>query len=368
MEAIAPIPVLAEAYSHAIQSLVREEQLEFDSFLLGVKGAQDHPEEAGALRRAAGVALYEAWQCQKRVEFKRAEAIFRLRLLPPGFSEEELSIEVERRSLYLYGRYQKLERGISQSRWLCKRCEGRGCKRCDGRGRFYERSVQELISELAAPFFRSPVLAAFHGMGREDCDVLMLGEGRPFVLEVTDPRRRSGDLPALAAAINAKHAGLISVKNLRIVGREVRARIKAAKADKSYRAVCQFEAPAPSADKIQALPENFQDRLLEQRTPERVSQRRADLVRPRRIRELAVESIEDDRCTLRLRTESGTYVKEFISGDDGRTRPSIAEVLGVPCLCARLDVLDIHISDDEAIGGEGGPDKASDSDGEEGVS
>ena len=37
----------------------------------------------------------------------------------------------------------------------------------------------------------------FHGMGREDIDALCLGEGRPFVLELSEPRIRDIDLDEL---------------------------------------------------------------------------------------------------------------------------------------------------------------------------
>ena len=43
-----------------------------------------------------------------------------------------------------------------------------------------------------------------------------------------------------------------------------------------------------------------------------------------------------------VRVESGTYVKELVSGDGGRTRPSLSEILAVPCTCKALDVLEVH--------------------------
>ena len=39
--------------------------------------------------------------------------------------------------------------------------------------------------------------------------------------------------------------------------------------------------------------------------------------------------------------QHGTYVKEWISGDDERTSPSLAKLLGVGCRCAELDVQEI---------------------------
>jgi tRNA pseudouridine synthase 10 len=47
---------------------------------------------------------------------------------------------------------------------------------------------------------------------------------------------------------------------------------------------------------------------------------------------------------LQVRTQAGLYVKELISGDGGRTRPSAAEVLGVPAACAELDVIAVHVN------------------------
>src|SRR2546422_4343131 len=46
---------------------------------------------------------------------------------------------------------------------------------------------------------------ALHGMGREDVDARMLGRGRPFILEIKEPVRRTVDLPAVEGAVN--HSG-----------------------------------------------------------------------------------------------------------------------------------------------------------------
>jgi len=51
-----------------------------------------------------------------------------------------------------------------------------------------------------------------------------------------------------------------------------------------------------------------------------------------------------------LLTDGGLYVKELVSGDDGRTRPSLSEVLGVPATVVELDVM--CITSREFPGGE----------------
>jgi tRNA pseudouridine synthase 10 len=41
--------------------------------------------------------------------------------------------------------------------------------------------------------------------------------------------------------------------------------------------------------------------------------------------------------------EGGLYIKELISGDEGRSKPSVSEVLGINALCEQLDVLQVNI-------------------------
>ncbi|MGB4611299.1 MAG: tRNA pseudouridine(54/55) synthase Pus10, partial [Methanothermobacter thermautotrophicus] len=44
---------------------------------------------------------------------------------------------------------------------------------------------------------------------------------------------------------------------------------------------------------------------------------------------------------LIIKGEGGLYIKELISGDSGRTEPSVSSVLGVPARCVALDVLEV---------------------------
>jgi tRNA pseudouridine synthase 10 len=87
---------------------------------------------------------------------------------------------------------------------------------------------------------------------------------------------------------------------------------------------------------------SFKNATIDQRTPRRVEHRRADLVRKRMIHWVKADSITDDSFDLELETDSGTYVKEFVSGDDGRSVPSFSERLGIQCKVETLDVLAIN--------------------------
>ena len=46
---------------------------------------------------------------------------------------------------------------------------------------------------------------------------------------------------------------------------------------------------------------------------------------------------------LVIECEGGLYIKELISGDKNRSKPSVAEKLGTSAKCVQLDVLDVNI-------------------------
>ena len=60
---------------------------------------------------------------------------------------------------------------------------------------------------------------------------------------------------------------------------------------------------------------------------------------------LALDPLPDGALRLRVHCQHGTYVKEWISGDEGRTTPSLASLLGVGARCRQLDVEEILTDD-----------------------
>jgi tRNA pseudouridine synthase 10 len=248
--------------------------------------------------------------------------------------------------VYLESRYRKLERGLPQTIFYCPECKGnrrksRGCERCEGFGKLTKDSVQEMIGRKAIPLFRAK-RGKFHGAGREDIDVLMLGRGRPFVYEVVDSRGPDADLTRLDEMIREEYAGRIELEPFRRVERERVPYWKESKFDKLYRVQVEFSGEV-SPEVVRALAGKSFD--IAQRTPTRVAHRRADLERHRHVSIQTVGECVDGTLSLDIRCLHGTYVKEWISSDDGRTTPSLTSVLGVPSKCAALDVLDILTDD-----------------------
>jgi tRNA pseudouridine synthase 10 len=249
-----------------------------------------------------------------------------------------------RSRIFLESRYRKLVRGLPQTIFWCPECKGdrrrrAGCPTCQGFGKLTRESVQELIGRRVLPAFGART-GAFHGAGREDVDVLMLGRGRPFVYEVIGARRTDVDLEALRSEILARAPGQIELAPFARVDKGRVAYWKQAQFDKIYRAEVRVAAPVPDVAAARA----FAGAIV-QRTPQRVAHRRADLDRERRLSVLDLRPLGDDRIELRVLCQHGTYVKEWISGDGGRTAPSLASLLGAPCECALLDVEEVLTDD-----------------------
>ncbi len=260
-------------------------------------------------------------------------------------------VELHVNSLFIYGRYRKLVRGIPQTKWPCRECLGQGCSRCKDTGKMYPESVEELI---AAPLLdvTHGKSVRFHGAGREDIDACMLGNGRPFVIEILTPRKRNIDLEEAAKKINQFAQGKVEVDQLRFSTKEMVKLLKSSSAttEKTYKVIAQTEKPLhPKAqEKLETIPMPLE---IMQRTPQRVIHRRADKVRRKQIYELRVTSLKSDRIILLIRCQGGLYIKEFISGDDDRTTPSITEILGKTIKCIQLDVIDVNLPD-EVLHGE----------------
>lgn len=253
-----------------------------------------------------------------------------------GLTDGEVELQVA--SIFIRGRYRKLVRGIPQTRWPCRECRGRGCPRCDGTGRMYQESVDELIKPavIEAAQARDTV---FHGAGREDIDARMIGTGRPFVVEAVRPKTRTIDLAKLKEEINRRAEGKVEVLELSPSDAATVERLKEAAFEKTYSALVRFGAEIPE-EKLKSVLKELVT-TVDQRTPTRVSHRRADKLRVRKVYSADLVEVTGRTARITIRGDSGLYIKELISGDGGRTRPSLADALKVDAIVVELDVIDV---------------------------
>jgi tRNA pseudouridine synthase 10 len=275
-------------------------------------------------------------QTGKTVEYRKPE----MTLIINPFAEE---VKIQVNPLFVAGRYRKLVRDIPQSKWFCSSCRGKGCEKCGWTGKMYPESVEELVSK---PFLEAAEgeKTAFHASGREDIDARMLGSGRPFVVEISKPAKRFLDLRKLEETINDHAKGKVEVSNLRFTNKDVVRKLKKAEsAQKEYRVLIEFERNVSEEDL--RLLEKLANTSIKQQTPLRVLHRRADLTREKYIYKVKVKKVSLNKAEMEIRCQGGLYVKELVSGDEGRTVPSVSELLANKAKPIKLDVLNVIIED-----------------------
>jgi len=246
--------------------------------------------------------------------------------------------ELQVASLFIRGRYRKLVRGIPQTRWPCRECRGRGCPRCNYTGRMYQESVDEIIRPAVIQAAEAED-TVFHGAGREDIDARMLGRGRPFIVEAVRPRKRTIDLLKLHEEINRQAEGKVEVIDLALADSSMVERLKEAAFIKTYSALIRLGADV-AEEKLKSGLRRLVGQV-DQRTPTRVSHRRADKLRLRKVYSTDLIEVKGNLARINVKGESGLYIKELISGDGGRTQPNLAEILRVDAIVEELDVIDV---------------------------
>lgn len=247
-------------------------------------------------------------------------------------------IELQVNSIFIKGRYRKLIRGIPQTKWPCNHCRGKGCERCNYTGKRYNTSVEEIIAEPFMEVFKGKD-ESFHGAGREDIDVRMLGKGRPFVLQIKEPKIRKANLEEIKEKIN--RSGNVEVLNLEYGNKGDVVFFKNEPHRKTYLAVVECEEELSDEELLKVV-EKLKNSTINQRTPLRVAHRRADLIRVRKVYDVKVNRIDAKTFELNIHCDGGLYIKELISGDENRTSPSVSEILNKKCKCKTLDVLEVH--------------------------
>uniref|UniRef100_A0A8C7HGT5 tRNA pseudouridine synthase Pus10 n=1 Tax=Oncorhynchus kisutch TaxID=8019 RepID=A0A8C7HGT5_ONCKI len=224
-------------------------------------------------------------------------------------------------SVFVAGRYNKFSRTLPQTPWVI-----------DGERRM-ESSVEELIAASLFSSFRAEGFN-FSSSGREEVDVRTLGNGRPFALELLNPHRarfNKAEVRQLQETIN-QSSDKIRVRDLQIVSRDAMGHMKEGEEDKtkSYTALI-WTQKAINKDDITFLEET------------KVSHRRPLAVRERVIHTMSTCFLDTHHFHLKLRTQAGTYIKEFVHGDFGRTKPNLCDLLKTETDILELDVDSVDV-------------------------
>ncbi|KAL7309745.1 hypothetical protein PS15m_010590 [Mucor circinelloides] len=270
--------------------------------------------------------------------------------IPPSEPTERAkfdSVTLLHTSSHVGGRYLKFSREYSQTPWAIK-----------GR-KLAEHSVSECFAEIIRKYHRADD-TKFVTAGREDANVRMLGTGRPFYLELINPRTprlSEEEYKQIEQEINTQsiHKDNVQVRHLSYIEPKYTSIIKEGEETKTkrYRALVWLSEPLTDQvieriNKIGSSPFTIQ-----QKTPVRVFQRRSAAVRPKVIHTSTISRLHQDvdmnspearYGVLKLHTQAGTYIKEYVHGDLGRTLPNLASVGSIHSAdLLELDVMDVDL-------------------------
>lgn len=191
----------------------------------------------------------------------------------------------------------------------------------------------------------------------------MLGTGRPFAVELINPKTIKLSTSILRNLCNSINNGnnLIKIKDdLKVITRIDLRKLKEGEQvkTKTYRAVCicGIEITEYVIERLQ----NIKNLEVIQNTPLRVLHRRALCPRTRIIYEIRARlpsktEMEQFRkkfnqvsknstfLILDVKTQAGTYIKEFVHGDFGRSFPNLCAIIGHEIDIIALDVMNIDL-------------------------
>ena len=235
------------------------------------------------------------------------------------------SVNVEVMPWYIYLRYRKLVRGVSQVQLRLS----------------VFTSVQKELQKLNELFNSDEII--IHAAGREDVDARMLGQGRPTIIQVVKPRRRVS-FDELKSYVNNMNKTLIElvVDDVKEVKRRDVKKLKseAQKRPKIYRVLVLLRQDVDD-EKLKSLEQYFRNRQVTQYTPTRIKRKSPKKKRVRMVYEMKAIKLTNNLVELLIKCQGGLYVKELITGDYGRTNPNVSDVLGIEAIPIELDVLDV---------------------------
>nr|CAB3485417.1 unnamed protein product [Digitaria exilis] len=184
-------------------------------------------------------------------------------------------------------------------------------------------------------------------MGEASVEVRMLGSGRPFLVELLNVRSIPSEIEVqqIEDRINSSEKKYVRVRNLKLVGNEIWTMMREGEAEKQKQYAALIWTSRELAENDLHNISVTKDMEIVQKTPIRVLHRRSPLERKRIIHWMEIEKVEgsSNYYLLHLCTQAGTYIKEFVHGDLGRTHPSIGAILGCRAEILQLDVTDVKM-------------------------
>ena len=229
---------------------------------------------------------------------------------------------IQSKPIFLWGRYTKSERNLSQKQKPCITCLGKGCIDCNYHGISEFNSVEGLISKYIFEKFGA-TQAKITWIGGEDATSLVLGSGRPFFVKLFNPKKRH---PKLAKKITLEK---ITVKNLKLLKKTPTGPIQFTSKVKLH-ILCENKIDQNDLGKLEQLEKNTIA------VYEKLGKRAEKLTHGIRYNADSEKSFY-----LSMIVDGGLPLKRFVSGDN--IFPNISDILENKCKCETFDFEAIKI-------------------------
>lgn len=311
--------------------------IEFDTIQIGTHPPQSLAKNERELRNRAGLAQDAGWTINALIDHRIGHRL--LEQVDATLETEHPDVvavidlvaeqvEVDISPVYLYGRYRKLRPGIAQRVRECPACTGTGtvgnngeltCQNCDGSGRV--TSIEEMVAWSVRSILGGSDVK-LHTAGGEADDVLVKGTGRPFVLEVVEPRRRGIDIAEIEAEIAEVTDHRIVVDGLAYATPEIVEHVTHQPVRQRYRLTVTLADSRTEAEIEEAI-STLSEASIRQRIDK--GQRPHDVVRT--LQDPTAERLDGGLVAFEFGVESGIDIEAIATGGAGRTEPSLASVL-----------------------------------------
>ena len=236
-----------------------------------------------------------------------------------NFKDE--SCRLRAKHIFVYGRYNKKIRNLTQKQELCKSCNGIGCHNCEFKGIENIQSIEGIISNFLINKFDCKQVK-INWIGGEDQSSLVLGNGRPFFAKLLNPKKRN---KILQKTFDLKIISLSELKKLSV-------QPKGAVQFKSEISILiETEKPISSIQlkKLKILKNSIINLPNDKKNSKK------------RIYEIKYKKTGKTKFVLNLFVDGGIPIKSFVQNSD--MTPNISDLIENRCKCIQFDFKNILV-------------------------
>ena len=237
-----------------------------------------------------------------------------------NFKDE--SCRLRAKPLFVYGRYNKKIRNLTQKRQSCHSCNGIGCHNCEFKGMENIQSIEEIISNFFINKFDCKQVK-INWIGGEDQSSLVMGNGRPFFGKLLNPKKRNRTLPKI---FDLKVITLSELKKLKLQPKG----FVPFKSEVSITVQTERPISLTQLKKLKILENSI---ISDFPRDKKNSQKQ--------IYKIKYKKIGKTQFILHLFVDGGLNIKSFIQNSD--ITPNVSDLIENRCKCIQFDFKNILV-------------------------